>query len=176
MKKSLIILALVAGCGGAAEQPGGNGSAPATAEAQEPGAKGAASTAIGTTRLTGLYEGGQAGQRNQLCVVDKGTGNAQFGIVVWGANMHSCSGAGQIVRERDTLRLQMAGDSECEIRATVNGTTVTLPRTLPAGCSYYCGARAQFAGATLTRTGATAEDAMKAKDLAGDPLCAGISP
>lgn len=176
MKKSLILLVLLAGCGGAAEQPGGNASEPGTgAEAQERGATDAAAQAIETTRLTGLYEGGPPGQPSQLCIVDRGTGDAQFGIVVWGANMHSCSGAGQAVREGDALRLRMAGDSACEIRASIRDGTVTLPQSPPSGCTYYCGARAQFAGATLARTGTSVQDAMKAKDLAGDPLCAGIS-
>jgi hypothetical protein len=87
--------------------------------------------------------------------------------------MHSCSGSGQAVRSGDTLTLTMDGDSTCRIEARMESGTVTLPQTLPAGCSYYCGARARFSGATFTRSGATAADAMKAKDLAGDPLCEG---
>jgi hypothetical protein len=175
MKKSLIVLVLLAGCGrsepegGNTAAAGGNASAPAEQAAQQSPAR----TAVATAGLTGLFEGGSGQQRSQLCVIDRGSGNAKFGITVWGANMHSCSGSGQAVRSGDTLTLTMDGDSTCRIEARMEGGTVTLPQTLPAGCSYYCGARARFSGATLTRRGTTAADAMKAKDLAGDPLCEG---
>jgi hypothetical protein len=170
VKKSLIFVLLVAGCGGS-EQPGQNEAGRNdTARAQESSVPGPAPQSP-DTRLTGLYESGPETQRNQLCMVEKGGGSAQFGVVVWGANMHSCSGAGEAVREGRTLRLRMAGDSACEIRATIDGGIVTLPDALPEGCAYYCGARARFAGASLTRVGSTPADAMKATDLAGDPLC-----
>jgi hypothetical protein len=177
MRKCLFALVMLAGCGGAAEQPGGNQAVPASgAERSEQAAKGASRQAIGTSRLTGLYEGGSGERRNQLCILDKGTGNAQFGIVVWGAGLNSCSGAGQAVREGEVLRLQMAGDSECSIRAAIDGPAVKLPAELPAGCDYYCGAGARFSGAEVTRAGSTAQDAMKAKDIVGDPLCESRDP
>jgi hypothetical protein len=75
------------------------------------------------------------------------------------------------VRDGARLRLRMAGDEACEVEARIDGGTVTLADTIPEGCSYYCGARARFEGAVLTRRGTSAEDAMKAKDLVGDPLC-----
>jgi hypothetical protein len=86
--------------------------------------------------------------------------------------MHSCSGAGTLDRVGDKLRLAMAGDSACTIEATISGNTVRLPERTPEGCAYYCGARAKLGGAELTQTGTTEADAMKAKDLVGDPLCA----
>ena len=173
MKKSLIVLVLLAGCGG--REPGNNsvdgndtlGAAPKAA-AQNP-----AGAAIATTQLTGLYEGGAGPRRSQLCVVDKGTGNAQFGINIWGPELRACSGAGQAVRAGDRLTLTMAGDSSCTIEARIAGGSVTLPNQLPAGCAYYCGPGASFAGTTLVRSGTTVQDAMKAKDIADDPLCEG---
>jgi hypothetical protein len=65
----------------------------------------------------------------------------------------------------------MTGDETCTIEASLKDGTIALPATLPAGCAYYCGARASLAGATFTRTGSTAADAKKATDIAGDPLC-----
>jgi hypothetical protein len=170
VKKCLIFLLLMAGCGGP-EQPGEN-EAGSNDGAQAQGSDvPSPAPRSSDTRLTGLYEGGPEAQRNQLCMVEKDGGSAQFGVVVWGANMHSCSGAGEAVREGRTLILRMAGDSACEIRATLDAGIVTLPDSLPEGCAYYCGARARFAGARLTRVGSTPADAMKATDLAGDPLC-----
>lgn len=160
MRQLMMALVLVAGCGAGGDQANN-------------AADDAVADAVGTSGLTGLYEGGTANRPNQLCVIDRGAGNASFGLVVWGANMHSCSGSGQVTRDGSRLTLAMAGDESCRIEATIDGGTVTLPSALPEGCAYYCGAQAQMAGAAFTKKGGTAEDAMKAVDLVGEPLCAG---
>ena len=103
-------------------------------------------------------------------MVEKGR-DAQFGLLVWGGNLHSCSGAGRAVRQGDRLTLTMAGDETCTIAATLKDGTVTLPATVPTGCAYYCAARATLAGARFTRAGTSAADVKKATDIAGDPLC-----
>ena len=152
-----------------------NNGAPAAAgqttpEAAEPTAP---VQAVQTSSLTGLYESGPEGRRNQMCVIDRGTGDARFGIVLWGAGNESCSGNGTAVRQGGTLRLTMTGDETCTIDARIDGTRVAFPPALPAGCAYYCSRGARFAGATFDKTGGSAEDAMRAQDLVGDRLCAG---
>jgi hypothetical protein len=67
----------------------------------------------------------------------------------------------------------MAGDSACAIEASISGKTIKLPTAVPQGCAYYCGQRATLGGAELTQQGTTEQSAMKAKDLVGEPLCAG---
>ena len=153
-----VALALVAGCG-TQEKGAGN-------QAADSGGKTAAGGA--SAALAGLYEGGTVPQRDQLCIVERGGNASQFGLIVWGANDHSCMGAGEAVRQGERLLLKMAGDSACEIEARIVDGAVALPANVPEGCAYYCGARAQFAARTLTRTG---DDALKARDLVGDPLC-----
>jgi hypothetical protein len=153
-----VALALLAGCGSQEEK--------ARNQAVESG--GNVSTAGASASLAGLYEGGTAPQRDQLCMVERGGEASQFGLIVWGTNDHSCMGAGEAVRQGERLLLRMAGDSACEIEARIVDGAVTLPSNVPEGCSYYCGARARFAARTLTRTG---DDALKARDLVGDPLC-----
>ena len=169
MHKSLIALALVAGCGGggqagnqAADQVAHRAAAPVSSEA--PAAAGAS--------LTGLYEGGAAHRPDQLCILDK-AGKAQFGIVVWGgANLNSCSGAGEAERRGGQLTLRMAGDAACSIEASVESGRIVLRQASGPGCeSYYCGHGARFEGAAFTRKGAGAAAAKKATDIAGDPLC-----
>jgi hypothetical protein len=164
MKKLLIPLLFLAACSQQGE--GGNAAAPAQQTKSRPGQP----AALGT--LIGLYEGGGGSAKSQMCVVEGKGGEVRFGLVVWGGNMHSCSGSGSLDREGRTLRLAMAGDSACTIEAVISGKTVRLPEQTPQGCAYYCGARATLGGAELTQTGTTESDAMKAKDLVGDPLCA----
>jgi hypothetical protein len=136
------------------------------------GAEGAQKQAVQTAELTGLYEGSPGERRDQLCVIDRATGNSRFGLVTWAEDGRNCSGVGHAVREGGTLRLTMAGDEECAIEAAIDGGTVTLPQQIPEGCAYYCGPGASLSGVRLEKTGGTAEDAMRATDLVGDPLCA----
>jgi hypothetical protein len=164
MKKSLLILLLLAGCGR------GDREADNDAAAQPGSSDAAAPAPAAGDSLAGLYEGGEGPQKNQLCMIEK-AGTTQFGLLVWGANLHSCSGAGEAVREGERLALKMTGDEACTIEAAMKDATIVLPQSLPSGCAYYCGARASLAGASFTRTGATRDDAMKAQDIAGDPLC-----
>lgn len=173
MKKFLFALLLVGGCSSekGADVQSGN----ATVESSQRGAassppSGAAQARL--TSLTGLYEGGTGTPRHQMCIVERGN-EQRFGLVVWGGNLHSCSGSGTVTRQGNVLKLAMAGDSACTIDGAISGTTVTLPETVPAGCSYYCGARATLGGAALTQSGTTEADALKAKDIVGDPLCGG---
>jgi hypothetical protein len=161
-----VLLFLAAGCSG-----GGADNAAAPAEPKEAAAPSRSAPAGGElSTLVGLYEGGKAGQPDQMCIVER-DGAQHFGLVVWGGNMHSCSGSGTVTREGGTLRLAMAGDRTCAIDARIDGTTVTFPVNLPEGCAYYCGARASLANASLTQKGTTPADAAKAKDLVGEPLC-----
>ena len=162
----LLVLLLPAACG-RGDQPQENRTEPAAGEV---GADSATPKAAAATRLTGLYEGGPAARKNQLCIVERGPA-AQFGLLVWGGNLHSCSGAGDAVRSGEGLTLRMTGDETCAIEATLKDGTVTLHATLPTGCAYYCGARASLASARFTRSGSTEADAKKATDIAGDPLC-----
>ncbi len=172
MKKCIFLILLAAGCSGERErQPsGGDDGAGAPAAA---GAVRAESAPSRLATLTGLYEGGSSEPRHQMCIVAEG-GSERFGLVVWGENLHSCSGSGTAARSGDTLRLTMAGDSACTIEAKISGNSVKLPEGTPAGCAYYCGARASLKGAELRQVGTGEADAMKAKDIVGDPLCGGF--
>jgi hypothetical protein len=159
MRHLLASVALVMSC---SAEPEVNGNQDSSLSA--PGR--AASVARPSGTLTGLYESGGPQTVNQLCIIDD-----RFGIVIWGASLASCSGSGRIDRDGDRLRLVMTGDSPCVLEARITGTTIALPAEAPAGCSYYCGARAQLAGAQLRQVGASRADALKARDLVGEPLC-----
>lgn len=171
MKPVLLLALVLAACKGQ-EAPSGNEAA-ATNMAAGPGAAGPSAPGAADSRnerLVGLYEGGQGPRRSQICMAEKG-GSTQFGLLVWGDDLHSCSGAGQAVRNGERLSLKMAGDETCTIEARISGGTITLPASVPAACSYYCGTGARMTGASFTRSGSSEADALKAKDIAGDPLC-----
>jgi len=173
MRKILLALVLLGGCGGA--DPAANRSAAAAgSNSADRGAVAApqeAATTSGPTSLAGLWEGGSAEHRNQLCLLDK-AGKTQFGVVVWEPNLNSCAGAGEAERKGDRITLRMTGDSACTIEAGVEGGRIVFRRAVGPGCeTYYCGHSARFEGAAFTQQGRGAAAARKATDIAGDPLC-----
>ena len=165
MRKVLILaFCLTAGCGEQGGAPGnGGGSQAGSAPARGP---------VQTATLTGLYETGGTAP-SQICVTEQGRA-ARFGLVIRRNGRPGCSGAGIAVRRGASLRLTMDGDSPCAIEARLDGGRVTFPASLPAGCSYYCapGSAAGADGITFEKTGGTREDARRARDIVGDPLCA----
>ena len=156
-RAALFLVTLVAACG----QGGRDAATP-----RESGSD------VQTAELTGLYETpGEGGQPAQMCMVSDSSGTTRFGIVTGASGGGSCGGAGTALRDGDRLTLTMTGDEQCVIEARLEGTSVTFPSTLGQGCAYYCGPGASLAGARFEKTGGSADDAMRALDLAGDPLC-----
>lgn len=143
------------------------GSTPGTS-----GAAGSLSPAaeIQTATLTGLYESGAAPQRSRLCAIESG-GSARFGLVHWSSPTESCSSSGTARRSGNLLRLTMEGDEPCTIDARIEGTRVSFPAQLAAGCAYYCSRSARLTGANFDKTGGAEADALRAEDLIGDRLC-----
>ena len=148
------------------------GSSAGGAPAAGSGGTEAPAAPVQTTTLTGLYESGAAPRRNQMCAVEAG-GRARFGLVVWSAPNESCSGNGTATRSGNSLRLTMQGDEPCTIDARIEGTRVTFPPNVPAGCAYYCSRGGRLAGAAFDKTGGADADAARARDLIGDQLCGG---
>jgi hypothetical protein len=177
MRRGFSFLPLLLCACGAQDSMSNNGAnsvgAGATAPVAPSSPSAPAPAPVQTASLTGLYEGGPAGRRNQMCVIERAGREARFGLVVWGAGSEGCSGAGAAVRQGNSLRLTMSGDEACTIEARMEGTRVAFPATLPAGCSYYCSRGARFAGASFDKTGGADDDALRAEDLVGDRLCAG---
>jgi hypothetical protein len=128
--------------------------------------------AVQTADLTGLYEGRGAGaEQSRLCMITRPEGSASFGIVIWGPGGGVCSGSGEAVRDGDSVELDLGGDEQCAIPATMEGLRLTLSENVTGNCAYYCSQGASFAGEIFEKTGGSAQDAMRATDLVGDPLC-----
>ena len=161
MRKLLLLAScLAAGCG----QQGASGNGQGKGTAAAPTQRGP----VQTVTLTGLYES-EGASPGQLCITEQGRA-ARFGLVSRREGP-GCSGAGTASRAGQTLRLVMDGDSPCAIEARLAGGRVTFPASLPRGCSYYCAPGAQPGGATFNKTGGTRQDAIRARDIVGDPLC-----
>ena len=121
--------------------------------------------------LTGLYESREGQRRNQMCLIER-DGATRFGLIVWAAEgNNSCTGRGRATRDGERLSLAMQGDETCTVEARIEGTRITLPTTLPTGCSYYCGPGVRMSGTTFARGGDGTVAAGRAVDLVGDPLC-----
>lgn len=152
------ILASLAGCGGAG---GGN-----RGESGENG--GAAAVA------TGLYESPAGERRDQLCVIERDGGAAAFGFIVWGRGDSNCSGSGTMRRDGERLRLLLDNDASCVIEARAEANGVHMTGGLSAECArYYCGGGASLDGAAFAKAADGREAAARARDLAGETLCAG---
>jgi hypothetical protein len=160
MRCIALLALLLAGCGSGG---GGNNN---PHQAHPP-----AQAAVQTAALTGLYESGQGPQRSQLCMIERGAGGTRFGLVLRGAADASCSGAGTASRRGALVRLTMEGDQPCVVEARLEGGRLVFPASLPSGCAYYCGGSATMAGAAFAKVGGTEQDALRALDLVGDPLC-----
>lgn len=132
---------------------------------------GAPSGQSATAALTGLYESGDGSRRNQLCVVEREGGQEAFGLIVWGRGEANCAASGSARRDGDRLRLLPDGDESCAVDARVEGTRISLSGAVSAECArYYCGPGGDLGDAAFEKTGG---DATQARDLAGEPLCAG---
>ena len=122
--------------------------------------------------LTGLYEGrGEGERRSRICMIARADGIISFGLVAWTADGGACSGSGEVERQGEALRLTMAGNEQCLIEARMVGSELALATSVPQGCAYYCSPGAGIAGERFRKTGGTAAAALRATDLAGDPLC-----
>lgn len=159
-KLPLLALFLAAGCGEEGGRPQ-NESRAASQPAPVP---------VQTATLTGLYENGST-PPSQLCITEQGR-DARFGLVIRRNGRPGCAGAGTAARDGATLRLTMTGDSACAIEAHIDGGRVTFPAGMPSGCSYYCAPGIVMGGTRFDKTGGTRQDAARARDVVGDPLCA----
>ena len=165
--KSTVFLApflLLGGCGSEKEPQNANQIA---AKAPEPVFR----PDGGLADLTGLWEDGPFAARSQMCIVESSGGPARFALVRWGEGNRSCSGGGTIQRTGETLRFTMAGESGCVFDARLDGMALTIGGTVPSGCAYYCTAGTSLAGASFTLVAPSVEDARRARDLVGEPLC-----
>jgi hypothetical protein len=168
LETALLLLIALAGCR-SGEGSGGNAS-----DAPAAGGDGKSVAQVQIATLTGLYEGGEAPRRNQMCMIEREGRGTGFGFVTWGPGDRNCSGSGTATREGNVLRLRLDGDEGCALEARIDGRRVTLPTNIPAECqTYYCGGGAQMSGAAFDKVGGGEADALRAVDLVGDPLCGG---
>lgn len=120
--------------------------------------------------LTGLYASGPTKARSVLCITGRAR-RSRFGLVIHASGYRTCSGSGSVTRQGSGVTFRMAGDSACRMVGRISDRTIIFPKTVPAGCAYYCGAGGGMGGARLTQVGTTTKSALSARDLVGEPLC-----
>ena len=166
LKIALLVLIALAGCRG--EEQGNSAAGPSASGG------GGSQKAVQTAALTGLFESGEGPRRNQLCIIEREGRPTNFGFVTWGPGEKNCSGSGVAARDGNILRLRLDGDESCALNAQTDGRRVTLPANIPRECQrYYCGDGAQMSGASFDKVAGEQADALRATDLAGEPLCGG---
>jgi len=160
-KLSVLAIFLAAACAQQREEQGDAGTNRAVDVPSPP--------PVQTATLTGLYESAGPGP-GQLCITEQG-GTARFGLVTRSSGVAQCSGAGTATLRGTTLRLAMNGESACTIEARMEGRRLTFPAELPRGCAYYCSPGGGLGTPPFEKVGGAREDALRARDLAGGPLC-----
>ena len=170
-RSSLLLIPLLAACGGGDAESTLKGESDGNRDSRESTATRDRAEPAEIIGLTGLYEARAERGRAQMCMISPSGGAASFGLVTERPGGAGCGGAGEAVREGSTLRLTMSGDESCVIQAQIAGREVRFPAKVGEGCDYYCGPGASLAGTILEKKGDSREDAMQARDLAGDPLC-----
>jgi hypothetical protein len=100
--------------------------------------------------------------RDRLCVDGE-----RVGFITFGDGDANCSVRGRLESAGDgRLAIIPNGDEDCRIEAA-DETGRILLGSRKAGCAYYCGPNADFAGKAFTKQ----DSASPAVDFAGDPLC-----
>lgn len=129
---------------------------------------------VQTRTPLGLYLGSGAAEESRLCITGSQATGWRFALVLRDERGLACGGAGRAEVVPAGLRLEMAGDESCEIEARLSGLEMAFEPPLEDGCAYYCAQGASLAGASFRKIGGSEEDALKARDPVGDPLCGGM--
>lgn len=160
MKRALLALALLTGCSGASDAPGGN-----AATSLEAGA-----IARGLVRdpekaaLTGLY----ARETDRLCVAED-----RIGVHVDYGQGIGCSATGSVERRGEVLAVSLGDAGDCRFDASYDGERIVFPAQVPEGCRRFCRSRASLAAVTVVRLSGSASEAMALRDGRGRTLCVG---
>ncbi len=139
MRRALVLLLLVAGCGG---KPPEN-----AAQSQD-----LESAAIDRgmvrdprdTEIVGLY----ARDTDRVCIV-RGDSGYRIGAFVDYGDRITCSGAGTVTRVGEMLHVQLGADEAgCSFDARFDGDKIYFPGNVPDGCAKLCARRASYAGSS----------------------------
>jgi hypothetical protein len=100
--------------------------------------------------------------RDRLCLAGE-----RGGIIVYGKGDANCTARGRVDRRGEHLLTIIAGgDQDCRIDLHEQSGSIRLGN-MAAGCAYYCGPGANYAGKAFAKNAS----ASPAVDFAGDPLC-----
>jgi len=125
--------------------------------------------------LAGRYAGPDEDTgKDRFCMRIDPSGDVLFGVATIDPDGRACAGIGDATFNGEFVDLSMAGEEECEIRATLQGPRIVLPGAVPEGCAYYCSPDATLADKVFTKTGDGAKAARNTEDFVGDALCSDV--
>ncbi len=113
-----------------------------------------------TTAPVGLYERAHAAGTDAICVAGEAGDGLRFGLVMHFGPTLVCEGRGAATHDGAALLLDF-DDADCDVRATYDGQSLTLPGTVDAGCAAVCGPRASISGGAMARVGWSETDAAR---------------
>jgi hypothetical protein len=118
-------------------------------------------------RLAGLY----ARDTDRVCVRPRSGETAQIGVFVDYGDGITCSAAGSVRQEGETLHLTLGRAESCAFEARFDGTTIRFPGTVPAGCASLCAKRASLSGLEVSLLSDSDAEAKALRDTTGRRLC-----
>lgn len=118
-------------------------------------------------RLAGLY----ARDTDRVCVRPREGGAARIGAFVDYGDGITCSAAGTVRQEGETLHVKLGRADSCDFEARFDGAAIRFPGTVPVGCAALCAKRASFSGLEVALLSESDAEAAALRDPAGRRLC-----
>lgn len=163
MAAALVLLGL-AGCSG------GDGAGNATAASSDLESAAIARGLVrdpDEMRLAGLY----ARDTDRVCIRPRAGREARIGAFVDYGDGITCSAAGTVRQEGETLHVALGRAGACEFEARFDGAVVRFPGAVPPGCATLCTKRASFSGLDVALLSESDAEAAALRDPAGRRLC-----
>ncbi|MBB5709138.1 hypothetical protein [Sphingomonas xinjiangensis] len=118
-------------------------------------------------RLAGLY----ARDTDRVCVRPRSGNTARIGVFVDYGDGITCSAAGSVRQEGETLHLSLGPGGGCAFEARFDGAAIRFPGTVPAECASLCAKRASLSGLEVSLLSESDAEAAALRDAGGRRLC-----
>jgi hypothetical protein len=157
-RRWFILLPLMLGACGEANEVSGNPDNPLEAAARDRGI-----VQDERSRPTGVFERRHDLGRDALCVVPATGGDFRFALTAAYGPGLVCQAQGTLTDSDGEWTLTFAGQSGCSFTVREERDELRLPGSLPEGCAKLCPNRASISGLRLPRASWSEQDAVAAQ-------------